>query len=45
MIYTMSKSCFNNTEPKLFKYRDCKHFSQEDFKENLSEALCECSNS
>ena len=41
MIYTMLKSCFNNTEPKLLNYRDFKHFSKEDFKEDLSEALCE----
>ena len=45
MIYTMLKSCFNNTEPKLLNYRDFKHFSQEDFKEDLSEALCDCGNS
>ena len=29
MIYTMLKSCFNNTEPKLLNYRDFKHFLQE----------------
>ena len=40
MIYTVLKSCFNNTEPKLLNYRDFKHFSQENFKEDLSEALC-----
>ena len=45
MIYTMLESCFNNTEPKLLNYRDFKHFSQEDFKEDLSEALCDCGNS
>ena len=45
MIYTMLKSCFNNTESKLLNYRDFKHFSQEDFKEDLSEALCYCGNS
>ena len=28
MIYTMLKSCVNNTEPKLLNYRDFKHFSQ-----------------
>ena len=28
MIYTMLKSCFNNTERKLLHYRDFKHFSQ-----------------
>ena len=41
----MLKSCFNNTKPKLLSYRDFKHFSQKDFKENLSEALCDCGNS
>ena len=45
MIYTMLKSCFNNTEPKLLNYRDFKHFSQENFKEDLSEALCDCGDS
>ena len=45
MIYTMLKSCFNDTEPKLLNYRDFKHFSREDFKEDLSEALCDCGNS
>ena len=41
----MLKSCFNNTEPNLLNYRDFKHFLQEDFKEVLSEALCDCGNS
>ena len=45
MIYTMLKSCFNNTEPKLLNYRDFKHFSLEDFKEEPSAALCDCGNS
>ena len=45
MIYTVLKSCFNNAEPELLNYRDFKHFSQEDFKEDLSEALCDCGNS
>ena len=45
MIYTMLKSCFNNKEPKLLNYRDFKHFSQEAFKEDLREALCDCGNS
>ena len=45
MIYTILKSCFNNTELKLLNYRDFKHFSQEAFKENLSKALSDCSNS
>ena len=45
MIYTMLKSCFNNTEPKLLNFRDFKYFSQEDFKEDLSKALCDCDNS
>ena len=42
MIYTMLKSSFNNTEPKLLNYKDFKHFSQEKFKEDLSKALCDC---
>ena len=45
MIYTVLKSCFNNTEPKLLNYRDFKNLSQEVFKEDLSEALCDCGNS
>ena len=45
MIYTMLKSCFNNTEPKLLNHRDIKHFSQESFKEDFSEDLCDCGNS
>ena len=45
MIYTLLKSCFNNTELKLLNYRDFKHFSQETFKEDLREALCDCGNS
>ena len=45
MIYTMLKPCFNNTEPKLLNYGDYKYFSQENFKEDLSEALCDCGNS
>ena len=44
MIYTMLKSCFNNTEPKLLNYRDFKIFSQEAFKEDFREALCDCGN-
>ena len=36
MIYTMLKSCFNNTEPKLLNYRDFKHFSQENLKRILA---------
>ena len=45
MIHTMLKSCYSNTEPKLLNYRNFKHFSQEAFKEGLSEALCDCGNS
>ena len=44
MIYTMLKSCFNNTEPKLLNYRDFKNFLQEAFKEDFREALCDCGN-
>ena len=45
MIYTILKSCLNTTEPKLLNYRNFKHFSQETFKQNLSEALCDCGDS
>ena len=45
MIYTMLKSCFDNTEIKLLNYRDFRHFSQKYFKEDLSEALCDCGDS
>ena len=45
MIYTMLKSCFNKTESKLINQRDFKHFSQEAFKEDLSEVFCDCGNS
>ena len=45
MIYTMLKSCFSNTEPKLFNYRGLKHFSQEAFNEDHREAICDWSNS
>ena len=45
MIYTMPKSCFSNTKPKLLNYIDFKLFSEEGFKEDLSEALCDCGNS
>ena len=45
MIYTMLEPCFNNIEPKVLNYRDFKHFSQENFKEDLSEALCDCGDS
>ena len=38
----MLKSCFNNAEPKLLNYIDFKHFSPGNFKEDLSEALCDC---
>ena len=41
MIYTMLKSCFNNTELTFLNYRDFKHFLEEAFKEDLREALCE----
>ena len=40
MIYTMLKSCFQNTEPKLLNYRDYRNFSHEAFKEDPSEAYC-----
>ena len=45
MIYTMLKSSFVNIEPKQLNYRDFKNFSFEIFKEDLREALTECTNS
>ena len=45
MIYTMLKSCFINTEPKLLNCRVFNNFSHKDFKKDLSEALCYCGNS
>ena len=39
MVYTMLKSCFQNTKPKLLNYRDFKRFSPLAFEEDLSEAL------
>ena len=45
MTYTILKSCFNNTKPRLLNYKDFKLFSQESFKKDLSEALCDCVNS
>ena len=37
-VYTMLKSYFQNTEPKLLNYRDFKSFSPQAFEEDLSEA-------
>ena len=37
MIYTILKSCFQNTDSKLLKYRDLKSFLPEEFKEDLGE--------
>ena len=45
MIYTMLKSCFQNTEPKLLNYRDFKSFSSQGFEDDLSEALIDCGDS
>ena len=45
MIYTLLKSSVVNIEPKQLNYRDFKNFSFEIFKEDLSEALAECTNS
>ena len=41
----MLKSSVVNIEPKQLNYRDFKNFSFEIFKEDLSEALAECTNS
>ena len=45
MIYTMLKSCFHNTEPKLLNYRGFKSFSPQSFEKDLSEALIDCGDS
>ena len=45
MLYTMLKSCFQNTEPKLLNYRDFKNFLPQAFEEDLSEALIDCGDS
>ena len=37
-VYTMLKSYFQNSEPKLLNYRDFKSFSPQAFEEDLSEA-------
>ena len=39
MIYTMLKTTFINTEPKLLKYRCDKNFSLDIFKNDLIENL------
>ena len=45
MIYIMLKSSFVNIEPKQLNYKEFKNFSFEIFKEDLSEALTESTNS
>ena len=45
IIYTMLKSCFQNTDPKLFNYRDFKSFSPQAFEQDLSEALTDSGDS
>ena len=45
MVYTMLKSCFQNTKPKFFNYRDFKRFSPLAFEKDLSEALIDCGDS
>ena len=42
MIYTLLKSCFQNTEPKLL---NCRNFSPGAFEGDLSEALIDCGDS
>ena len=37
MIYSMLKSCFQNTKPKLLNNSDFKSFSPQAFQEDLSE--------
>ena len=45
MIYSMLKSCFQNTEPKLLNYSDFKSFSPQGFEEDLREELIDCGDS
>ena len=45
MVYTLLKSCFQNTEPKFLNYKDFKSFSPQAFVEDLSEALLDCGDS
>ena len=45
MIYTMLKSCFQNTESKLLNYIDFKSFPSQAVEEDLSEALIDCGDS
>ena len=45
MVYTILKSSFQNTEPKLLNYRDFKSFSPQAFEEDLIEALIDLGDS
>ena len=45
MIYTMWKSYFQSTDPKLLNYRGFNSFSSQAFEEDLSEALIDCGDS
>ena len=45
MAYTMVKSCFQNTGPKLLNYRGFTSFLPQAFEEDLSEALIDCGDS
>ena len=45
IVYTMLKSCFQNTVPKLLNYGDFKSFSPQSFEDDLSEALIDCGDS
>ena len=45
IIYTVLKTCFQNTEPKYLNYRDFKSFSPQAFEEDLSETLIDCDDS
>ena len=45
LTYTILKSCFQNTEPKLLNYRDFKSFSPQAFEQDFSEGLIDCGDS
>ena len=45
MVYTMLRSCFQNTEPKLINCGDFESFSPQAFEEDPSEALIHCGDS
>ena len=45
MVYTVLKSCFQNTQPKPLNYRDFNIFSPQAFEKDLSETFICCGDS